>query len=216
MTALDSITFDDFGFELQGDQDEVRSWRTSVGDLIGLYYYGLPPDIGADLDSVSEVRDFYRAQVTPAGLGVVEIDTLCLDDCLAVRTVFKAPQQPSGMVYLGGITLPFREFSYVLKTQCNEQAPTGSREVAVLGALLASGKLVMNESGNVEGWSHDPYDASAKASLMRNIAEDESYDEQYPDHPLSRLRRILGQIQDSLRISSEVKTQRRFSFKDPA
>ena len=110
---------------------------------------------------------------------------------------------------LEGFTLRFWEFSYVVKAQSNEQAPTGSREVAVLQALLGSGKLAMNESGNVEGWAHDPYDASATASLMRNIAEDESYDEQYPDHPLSRLRRILAQIQNSLRISSEVKAQPR-------
>ncbi len=213
MNPLDSITFDDFGFQVQGDQDNVRTWYTRDGDFIGLFYDGLPPDIAADLNSVPEVRHFYRAQVTPAGFGVVEVDTLKLDDCLAVRTIFKGPQKPSGMVYVAGITLPFRDFSYLVKVQCNEQAPTGTRDVAVFQSLLGSGEVEMNESGSVEGWSQDPYDASATAPLMRNRSEDEKYDEQFPDHPLSRLRRILGRIQDSLRISSEVKAQPAFSFK---
>ena len=119
---------------------------------------------------------------------------------------------PSGMVYIGGITLPFRDFSYVLRTQCNEHGMTGVRDSAVFMAMMQSGEVEMDEAGHVKGWSQDPYDASASAQLMRNRSEDEKYDEQFPDHPLSRLRRILGQIRKSLRISSDVKAKPAFSF----
>jgi hypothetical protein len=212
MNPLDLVTFDDVGFESQGDRDNSRTWHTREGDFIGLFYYDLPPDIAADLDSVSAVRDFYRAQVTPGGLGVVEIDTLKLDDCLAVRTIFKAPQKPSGMVYVGAFTLPFRDFSYVVRAQCNEHGMTGVRDSTVFQSMMQSGEVEMDEARHVRGWSQDPYDASASAQLMRNRSEDEKYDEQFPDHPLSRLRRILAQIEKSLRISSGVKAKPAFSF----
>ena len=62
----------------------------------------------------------YRRSVSQAGLGVIEIDTVLVDGCTAVRTLFKAAQQPTGRTYLGALTFPFRDFSYALKAQCEE------------------------------------------------------------------------------------------------
>jgi hypothetical protein len=216
MRSLDSITFDKTGFALQGDLNGTRVWHTQAGDGIGLYYFNKPPDISAHLDSVDEVRKSYRLLATSAGIGIIEVETLTLDGCPAIRTIFKAPQQPSGMTYLGSITLPFRDFSYVIKVQCMEYGATGIREAVVADALLAAGQIQIPMDGErpaeILGWSQDPYDRSVDAPLMRNRAEAEEYDSQFPDHPLSRLRAILRQVQGSLHIVAGIKSEPAFTF----
>jgi hypothetical protein len=216
MRSLDSITFDTTGLALQGDLDSTRVWHTWVGDGIGLYYFNKPPDIDADPDSVDEVRNFYRLLVASAGVGIIEVETLILDECRAIRTIFKVSQQPSGMTYLGSITLPFRDFSYVIKVQCMEYGATGIREAVVADALLASEQIQIQSDGErraeILGWSRDPYGCSVDAPLKRNRAEAEEYDSQFPEHPLSRLRTILREIQDSVHIAAGIKSEPAFAF----
>src|SRR5216683_1331458 len=60
MRNLDSITFDATNFIFHGDEDGVRIWHNAAGDGIGLYYFPIPPDIPADLDSLEDVRSAYR------------------------------------------------------------------------------------------------------------------------------------------------------------
>jgi hypothetical protein len=214
MRFLDSITFDTTGFALEGDLNGTRVWHTQTGDGIWLYYFNKPPDISADLNSVDEVRKFYRVVATSAGLGTIEVETLSLDGCPAIRTIFKTPQQPFGMTYLGSITLPFRNFSYVVKVQCMEYGITGIREAVMTEVLLAAGQIQVDEDrpGLILGWWQDPYDPSVRAPLMRNRAEAEEYDSRFPDHPLSRLRAILGQVQSTLHITPEIKSEPAFTF----
>lgn len=37
----------------------------------------------------------------------------------------------------------------------------------------------------------DPYDENYKEGFLMNVSEDESMDEQFPDHPLSMLRKYV-------------------------
>lgn len=217
MPSLDSVTFDDTGLQAQGEQNGVRIWHTPAGDGVGLYFFNLPPNIEADISDLDAVRAFYRDSVTAAGLGLIEVETFQTDGCAAVRTIFKAPQQSSGMTYIGSLTLPFRDFSYVVKVQCAEHGVTGTREAVILNTLMASGQITLNGSvdGKIPGWMQDPYDPKADAPLLRNLAEDEQYDAQFPEHPLSRVRSVLRQVQPSLRVAPEVKNAPSFVFAAP-
>lgn len=214
MQPLDSITFNAAGFTLQGDKANVRVWHSPAGGGVGLYYFAVPPDILADLTSVDAVRAFYRSQILSAGLGMIEVDTLQVDDCVVIRTILKQPQQPTGMTYLGSLTIPFRDFSYVIKAQFQEYGITGFREAMVLDSLLQSGQMKLDSRNvnQIEGWAQDPYDATIETPLARNLADDEKYDAQFPDHPLSRVRSILNQIQASLRINNAVKNRPKFVY----
>jgi hypothetical protein len=66
MPCLESITFDTSSFQFDGDHEQLRIWRTSVGDLLGLYCFAIPPDIDANLQSIVTVRRFYGSLVTAA------------------------------------------------------------------------------------------------------------------------------------------------------
>ena len=102
-----------------------------------------------------------------------------------------------GRTYLGSLTLPFRDFSYVVKVQYREWGMTGAREAAVL-----SQRAELEDW--FEGWIVDPSDPTPR-HLARNLSEGPQYDSLFPNHPLSRVRNSLDALQASMRIAEDVK-----------
>lgn len=128
-----------------------------------------------------------------------------------VRLIVKSRQQPHGMTYVGSMIFPFAEFSYVLKIQCAEHGITGIREAIVTDEWLRV------RSGDpmtvMADFSRDPYDAGRRDKLMRNAAEDESRDSQFPQHPLSRTRRYLADLELTIEFDASIRSASPF---DPA
>lgn len=82
--------------------------------------------------------------------------------------------------------MPFRDFSFVAKVQCDERGITGMRESMAL-ADIAMKKGGLDERWNFrEGWIDDIYDSRLHEERLRNVSEDEKYDSKLPNHPLSR------------------------------
>jgi hypothetical protein len=149
--------------------------------------------------------------VNEAGLGIIEIETLVIDACPAVRTVFKGSQEPTDRTYLGALTFPFRDFSYVLKVQCEEVGMTGMRDMVVFIKLRRSGEPGLDlDGGRMTSWLDDPYDPNENGSMTRNKSERPEYDAEFPNHPLSRARKLLDHLERTVRISDTVKRQPRF------
>ena len=123
-----------------------------------------------------------------------------------------APQQPHGMSYVSSITLPRRDFSFVVKIQCPEQGTTGIRDAMIGELMMRSGQVEIEDNGQISGWWADPYDPIFDSGLARNLAEDEKYDGDFPDHPLSRLSPILRRIEGTLRVAADVKAEPGFVF----
>ena len=206
-----AIAFDETGFERRGENDGVLIWLTPQGDGLGLFHHPRP-HIEADLSNVDRVRDFYRRSASEVGLGVVEIETTVVDGCTVVRTLFKAAEQPTGRTYHGALTFPFRDFSYVLKVQCEERGMTGVRDAFVSAALMVSGETGI-ESGRMTGWLDDPYDPAEAGPMTRNKSERPEYDAQFPDHPLSRARWVLNHLERTVTIDEAVKAQPGFIWR---
>ena len=205
------ILFDDAGFERQEQSDSPLVWRMPKGDALELHHYGVPPDIEADPGDADRLRARYRRAAENAGLGVIEIESCVVDGCTAVRTLFKAAQQPKGRAYLGALMFPFRDFSYVFRVQCNEMSPTGLRDSIVLAKLMNTGEVNLTTStGKVAGWLDGPYDPKEEGAMTRNKSERPEHDEQFPDHPLSRARWVLDHLQRTIRIGDSVKRKPAF------
>lgn len=202
------ITFDETGFDRQGEQDGVFIWFTPGADGLGLFHYAIPPDIEADLQSLDSVRAFYRGRVRESGLSVIEIDTVAVDGLTVVRTLFKAIQEPTGRTYLGALTFPFRDFSYVLNVQCEERGVTGVRDAVILTSLMQSGETGLDTAtGVITGWLDDPYDPREAGLMTRNKSERAEYDYRFPDHPLSRARRVLDHLERTVIVDDDIKRQ---------
>ncbi|MGI8981158.1 MAG: hypothetical protein ACR2FY_18175 [Pirellulaceae bacterium] len=190
--SLDAIRFDTTGYESEGEPDQggVRVWFTPEGDGVALYFFGKSPDLLADAQSVADLRVFYEGVLKAAGVRLVETEVCRAGGCPAVRVVFKTPQQPSGMTYVGSLTIPFRDFSFVIKVQSEEWGTTGGREAILLARRLATGEEPsFNENRmSLPGWEPDGAE----------------FDESFPDHPVSRVRRVLRHVAGSLLIEPAV------------
>jgi hypothetical protein len=183
----------------------MRAWSTPSGDAVGLYHYPIAPDLPQSADQIADLRRHYRGLVEGAGLGVIAIERVEIAAASWVRTIFKAPQDPKGRTYIGSLTLPLRDFSYVVKVQAAELGVTGLRDTIVFSKLLSSGVVVMGPEG-AEGWLVDPYEPGLVGPMTRNRSEVEEYDSEFPDHPLSRARATLRHVASTLRVSDGVRS----------
>ena len=204
------LTFDETDLDFRGDQNGALLWLTADGDPLELHYFPIPPDIGADVDDVSALRARHRCVANEAGLGVIEIETATVDGCLVVRTLFKIAETPTGRTYVGSLTFPFRDFSYVFRVESSERGTTGLREAFVVSMLLNKGVSIDTRVGQLKGWLDDPYDSNETGPMTRNISERPEYDSRFPDHPLSRARRILNHLQTTVTVDSSIKQQPKF------
>ena len=204
------VHFDTIGWQLYEETDERITWGNESGDNLSVYFFGVPPDISVGLIDVSALRNLYREQVSQAGGALISVDVISVNAVNSIRTLFKFPQQPDGMTYLASLTCPFAEFSYVVKVTCAEHGITGIRDSIVMDKLLGAGKLEIDEDGNLVGWFQDPYSTNYVAPLLRNQADDEDYDAEFPQHPLSRVRRTLTQLEATLTFDRGVRESKPF------
>ncbi len=191
--SLDSVRFDTNGYAAQGEPQpgQIRVWHTPDGDGLGIYYFPLPPDLPANASSVNELADFYQSMLGESGGKLVELSVIVTGGCSAIRTILSVPQQPSGRSYVGSLTLPFRDFSFVVKCQCMEIGLTGAKEALLFDRSLAEERATKAE------------DSLSKLPGLDSDAE--RHDEEFPDHPVARARRVLDHVAQSLVVADDVR-----------
>lgn len=191
---LSKISIDDSGLIYEGIEDRDKYWRTQYGDCVSLHYFGIPPDIPSGQSSIDEFRAKYRSNVE---VDLVEIRICTVAGVSVVRTIAKIPQDPVGITYVGAYTIPFRDFSYVLKISCEEHGMTGAREAVLVARGLSRGDISIDDSGGIQGnWAPD----------------DEAHDSIFPEHPLPRCRAGLRMFESSLTIADELKRLPKFKL----
>jgi hypothetical protein len=60
-------------------------------------------------------------------------------------------------------------------------------------------------------WMVDPYNSEYDSIARYNLSDDEKYDENFPDHPLSRSRNYLKSVIDELVLSESLFGYPKFS-----
>jgi hypothetical protein len=191
--SLDAVGFDTTGFELVRElvPGHLRLWNAPEGDLLGVYFHGLPPDLPAAA-SVAELADFYRRLIAGSpgseGARLVETSVVVAGGCPAIRLIVSVPQERFGRACVGSLTVPFRDSSFVLKCQVMEQGLTGVKE-----AILLDRRWAAEDSPRplTEGRPWDP-DAP-------------EHDAEFPGHPVARARRLLDHVQATLTIAEPVR-----------
>lgn len=198
--SLDAVRFDTAGYAFHGEPQpgKVRVWRTPEGDGLGVYFFPVPPDLPANAASVDELGAYYRRLLGDSGGKLVEVAIVEAGGGPVVRTILSAPQQPSGRTYVGSLTVPFRDFSFVLKCQCAENGPTGLKEALLFDRSRASNEPMPIESGqfHIPGWNPD----------------DSKHDVEFPNHPVARVRRVLDHVAASLVIALAVRNLPSFAL----
>lgn len=186
----DWVGLDGEALTFEGDHGGTRLWRLPEGDAVGVYFFDLEPDLPRGHAGVTEFIAAYRATLELSAAKLVEADVVTSHDVTMLRAIAKVPQAPHGVTFLGSFTLPFRDFSFVVKVQCEEYGTTGVREAMLLDRALARGEASLDGDG-VSG-DFDP--------------DSPCHDSEFPDHPLSRARRHLDRIEASLVISPRLRS----------
>ena len=205
MPSIDSVRIDTSALLMESETAARRCWLNDAGEPLTLHFFDRPPDLPAPPDHVEFLTTWYRRMALQGGLGLVELAHVRVDQLPSIRIVFKSILDRAsgrGRTYLGSLTLPFRDFSYVVKLEYREWGITGARETAVFAQRA-------DLEDRLEGWIVDPSDP-APPHLARNLSEEPQYDALFPNHPLSRVRRSLDALQASLTIDAEVKALPRF------
>ncbi|WP_423380285.1 hypothetical protein [Burkholderia sp. LMG 32019] len=196
---------------LQQEDERIALFHNATGDVLTINFFPAMPDIEAPIDDIDALRAFYRRTAAANGLALIETELAQLAALSAVRTLFKAPMnQTRGFAFIGSHTLPFTDRSYVIKVQSIEQGVTGLRETAVM--VLMGPPKIDEATGELAGWTQDPYDSGYRTEFMRNLADDQKFDSQFPDHPLSKVRRYLAEIETGIRIDPVIRALQSFSY----
>jgi hypothetical protein len=183
------------GVELPGyrpvDQDV---WANDEGDVLSLHFFGLPPDLPASLDDGPSLRAALTRLTAQAGGGLIEASVKSLGPLPALKQILKLPLpgQPSGQAFIGSFTVPRATCSTVVKIQAPERGMTGMREA-----------MVMAQVGHDKYFRPHPYAPEVEGGLPFHAADHAQWDAQFPDHPLSRVRRTLDALAGAVQVVPE-------------
>jgi hypothetical protein len=190
--TIDSLSFDTSAWKYHGEQqpNQRRLWETIERDAVLLHFFGIPPDL-PPVRTMGELSAFYAEGLKASGAKVVECELDRLAGCPAIRLLIKVPQKPHGMMYQGVLTLPFRDFSFVVKIQCQETGTTGIRETILFEKRMRAGDTPqIGGPGPVfPDWNPDAPE----------------HDLSFPTHPISRLRRLLGHVMSTATLDPSVR-----------
>ncbi|MEV6101905.1 hypothetical protein [Nocardia sp. NPDC051981] len=184
------ISFDISGFQT----DATDSWiDPETGDRVIVQYFALVPDLPAPLEDLDTLRR-RLCEVHASSGSLIEASVISVDGQPALLRVEKMPRhdQPSGLLFAASIVIPKDRCSIALMMFCEETGTTGIRE-AVTMELLGSGNF----------FTPHPYAPDVQGQLPYNRSDDMEWDNALPDHPLTRLRRLVARIAPTIRLDPE-------------
>lgn len=169
------IAFDTSGMR----QLDQSAWQVeATQDVVTLNYFDLVPDLPAALDDLATLRPRMASTYAEAGC-LIEAEVVVIDSMPALFQLIKIPlpDRPTGQVFLASFTFPRATCSAVLKLQAPEGPMTGMREA-----------MVMAQVGSENYFRPHPYVPDLRGRLPTHVADDPHWDQQFPDHPLTRAR----------------------------
>ncbi len=105
-----------------------------------------------------------------------------------VYTVVKNLRQGSGVQYILTLQMDFQSKVLNLQGYFIEEGTTGMRDAMVFEYATREGII---SSGDRSKWCSDPYSPDFRSGALMNLSEQEKFDDSFPAHPLSELRRFV-------------------------
>jgi hypothetical protein len=205
----DNITIDESGWSLTKDDGHRKLWIRDVSDgtyattLMISFNLGVV-DFGAPLTDLDSARELIRLFSSNSGSGLVSADVVNVDDFPSLKIVQKEPQSPAGMTYVAILMIQCNGCFFNVLLKSVEVGYTGVRDAIVLDRYFQRGVETDPSSGMPVGWFQDPYNPYVRESIMRNPSDDETYDLEFPDHPLSRVRRYCRELEAKATIDKSI------------
>jgi hypothetical protein len=177
------------GWKEEGSSTEMRVWRDQCRNVLSIAITSDPPTNSERSDETA-LRDWCRNLAQLRSGGLLEASATAS----GIKLIYKRLQMPA-YFYTGMLMTQVRSDWLIWTVVAGEQGMTGVREAVVTAKLIGEGKLAPEDYER--RWSGDPYDpgyAPADRRVLRFISDDESYDAQFPHHPLSKVRHVLASL----------------------
>lgn len=198
-----SVVIPTFDWTQETNEAARLAWINPLNTCaLSVNYHNVPPNL-PNTPHTQRLLECYRMPLANANGGIIEVGTVTLHKIPVVKTIFKLPQQPSGITYLASLTVPFKTCSFVVKLQCAEVGNTGLRDAHILNRMMADGTVTLGDNG-LENWFVDPYDPNFKGGIIMNRSEMEVYDSEFPFHPLSQARTLLAALIRNITFKPEI------------
>ena len=126
--------------------------------------------------------------------GLIEVKGgLTSDNKKYAYSLVKNLTKETGANYLITMHIDEENTTSFIQVQAGEPKNKNTREKEIFDSLKKDKKI----KGEKDGWAADPYDASYTKGALKNLSEDEKYDEAYPNSPLSKVRELVKYIIES-------------------
>lgn len=198
MASIHSITFATRDWQAIEFKKNQKAWQhIKSKDIVSLTFFPQRPDFVANLTDLDTLRAQSEEMIRDFRGTITEFNVEQIEHVPSLYQIVKLPrlEHGHGHIYIGTYALPFQEFSYVIKIECPETTATGLRESAAISELIRDGKL---KTSDIEGKVRNNQIPVAIRQLVSQTTDDPRFDRLFPDHPLSRLRRYLLTIRNSI------------------
>jgi len=187
------------GWHCEAVQDGMWCWRDAQGDFISLVIQSLGV---SQLSDEVALQHFSRTLAESSGGGLIEAHASTGPLGPTVAVIYKRLLMPA-YVYTGMLIAPHAEPPQVWTIVAEEHGTTGVREAIITSELFNAGHMTIADYE--QSWAKDPYDSEyhgVDRSVLRFVSDDESYDERFPDHPLTKVRQVLAALPTAIESSN--------------
>ncbi|WHI47257.1 hypothetical protein [Microbulbifer sp. VAAF005] len=186
----------------QDSREDSLKWHDGNGVQLVLHSIGFDEALYSRLTNEMLAREYYRDNFAEQGIGIVQCDLVTVSGQKAVKTIGKKIVQGQPALYIGSLAIPMSDRSFVLSLYSQEAGITGMRDTVLFSKLSSeSDKLKPDpDSGKMIGWAQDPYFPKYDGPCLRNLSESEDYDNQFPNHPLTKVRSRIGELVASVEV----------------
>jgi len=198
--SIDSVHFSGMpGLNLVERDATWARWQTDEGDIVFLRFIPEPIQNPVPLSDTSGVRQQYKDMVAQQGAAMIDLDIVSYSGIPCMEMISKTRMEHHGMAYAASATLMWRDFSFNIAFHSQERGVTGLRDAIVADKFLAKYESMEEFDAAFHDRSSNP------AAAQRNRSDDECYDVDFPDHPLSRCRQFLRDLRTLIVIMPEVR-----------
>jgi serine/threonine protein kinase len=195
---MGAIQFDLDGWHEEVPTESMRVWRDSQNNILTVTsvecHFPLP-----DLSDDAAVQNWCRVTAEEAHGGLIEVGTYRATSQAGISFIYKK-REGSVFVFTGMAVFPNGPAPLVWTVMAGEHGTqAGAREAVVAADLLNSFAVTAEEYDRC--WAQDPYEpayAGVNQSVLRCMSDDVIYDERFPGHPLSTVRKALHAIPAAL------------------
>ncbi|MET8168295.1 hypothetical protein ABZT34_29250 [Streptomyces sp. NPDC005329] len=201
MTPISSLDLTGF------TEREPGVWTDAAGLVLSVHFFSLIPDLPAPLHEPERLGAGLAQLVTGAGGGLIEAAPGSVDGVPAVRQLVKMPlgSRP-GQAFLGSWTVPRAQSSTVVKVQAAEGATTGMREAMIMARVGPAEYFRPHPyAGGRPGPQAGGQPGGQPGGLPCHVGDDERWDAQFPDHPLTLVRAALRRITPTITFDDRFK-----------